>query len=81
MYSTFNDDLLFEIKKEFREKAQSGRGWKRRFLSTFNGCTPERLASFLEVSPKDRRVRRAIESGGKAGLRPDQQRRFIGMQR
>jgi len=81
MRTVNGDDLFFEIKREFRQQTQSGRYWKKCFLNAFNSCTPQRLASFLEVSTKDRRVKRAIKSGGTAGLRPDQQREFIGIQR
>ena len=76
------DDLCFVIKAESRKKSERGQNWKTVFFKAFNSASTDaqQLSTVLGIPANDRAIKLALKTGGHSGLRPDQQRRFIGRQ-
>ncbi len=61
--------------------SEAGHSWQFRFPHVFNKASinAKTLGHMLNLPPKHRRIKRAIKSNGRAGLRPDEQRVILGI--
>ena len=83
MYSFHKDpNLKFESAEVSKYKTQAGNTWEAKFFRAFSSVnlTAPELGAILDLPANDSSVKRALRTEGRSGLRPDQQRRFIGLQ-